>query len=369
MQVEVLAAGGLGDAEAERWRRALDVDGRPVHPMLSPDFAMAVGRVRTGAGVAVLSSGDLHGWLAFEQRGRGIGEVVGKGFTDVGGIPTEPGFPRPDNHQLLRACGLGVWRVVQADPWSGPLAGAGPGRGRTPGAWVLGHAPNPVIDLSDGYQAHLAHLRRHAPASLRTLRKHERRLERESDPVRYVFEERDPRVVETMLRWKTAQYRASGWTDPLAAARGAELTRALAALRTPACTGAVSVLYLGDEPAAIALTLRSQTAMTCCITSYNLRHATHSPGTVLLSRIIESAAGLGIATIDLGEGDQEYKQAVMTEQLALPHGLLWRPGPTAAACLAHDTAGAAARDFITARPRLRTATRAALRRYGSLRGR
>jgi CelD/BcsL family acetyltransferase involved in cellulose biosynthesis len=368
MDVEVLPAAALGEAEAERWRRALAEDGRPVHPLLSPDFATAVGRIRPEARIAVLRAGDRHGWLAFEPRGRGVGEVVGKGFTDVGGLPTEPGLPRPDYHQVLRACGLAVWRVVQADPGAGPLAGAASPDGAPPGTRVLGHTPNPVIDLSAGYQAHLAHLRRHAPASLRTVRKHERRLARDTAPVRYVFEELDPRPLEAMLRWKTAQYRASGWTDPLATARGRDLTRSLAALRSPGCTGAVSVLYVGDEPAAIALTLRSQNAMTCCITSYNQRHAAHSPGTVLLGRIIESAAGLGIATVDLGEGDQEYKRAQMTEQLALPHGLLWRPGLTAAACLTQDTAGAAARDFITSRPRLRRGTHAVLRRYGALRG-
>ena len=366
MQVEVLPAAALGDAEAARWRHALADGGSPVHPLLTPDFAAAVGRIRPGAGVAVLRAGDRHGWLAFEPRGRGVGEVVGKGFTDVGGLPTEPGLPQPDYRQLLRACGLGVWRVVQADPQAGPLTG--PLTAPPPGARVLGHAPNPVIDLSAGYQAHLAHLRRHAPASLRTVRKHERRLARDTAPVRYVFEERDPRLLEVMLRWKSAQYRASGWTDPLAAARGGDLARSLATLRSPGCTGAVSVLYLGDEPAAIALTLRSHNAMTCCITGYNQRHAAHSPGTVLLGRIIESAAGLGLATVDLGEGDQEYKRAQMTEQLALPHGLLWRPGVTAAACLARDTAGVAARDFITSRPRLRSGTRAVLRRYGALRG-
>ncbi|MFC1418059.1 GNAT family N-acetyltransferase [Streptacidiphilus cavernicola] len=366
MDVELLPASALGEAEAARWRRALAEGGRPVHPVLSPDFATAVGRVRPEARIAVLRDGDLHGWLAFEPRGRRgvVGEVIGKGFTDVGGLPIEPGLPVPDCHQLLRACGLAVWRLVQADPGAGPLTGPPP-----PGTRLLGHAPNPVIDLSAGYQAHLAHLRRHAPASLRTVRKHERRLARDDDaPVRYVFEERDPRLLEVMLHWKNAQYRASGWTDPLAAARGADLARSLAELRSPGCTGAVSVLYLGDEPAAVALTLRSQNTMACCVTGYNQRHAAHSPGTVLLGRIIESAADLGIATVDLGEGDQEYKQALMTSQLALPHGLLWRPGITAMACLARDSAGSAARDFITSRPRLRSGTRATLRRYGALRG-
>ncbi|WP_310726034.1 GNAT family N-acetyltransferase [Streptomyces sp. N2A] len=366
MDIEVLAAGALGGVRAERWARALSAPGRPAHPVLSPDFARAVGGVRPAARVAVLESDGRCGWLGFEERGHGVGEVIGKGFTDVGGLLCEPGLPRPDYRAVLAACGLAVWRFVQAEPAGPPLGGAG--TAVPPGVRPLGRVPSPLADLSEGYEAHRTAVRRRSPASAKTLRKHENRLARGEVPVRYVFDERDPRLLGTMLRWKSAQYRASGWSDPLAAERGTELARVLAGLRTPTCTGALSVLYLGDEPAAMQLTLRSATVLTCCVTAFDHRYAAHSPGTVLLGRVIATAAELGVTTVDLGTGDSEYKQAFTTEERTLPQGLLWRPTLVAGGALLHDAAERTARDFITARPWLRSRVRGALRRYGTLRG-
>ncbi|WP_199881437.1 GNAT family N-acetyltransferase [Streptomyces sp. CB03911] len=224
-----------------------------------------------------------------------------------------------------------------------------------------------MIDLAGGWEQHAALLRSQAPASAKQLAKQRRRLARGGEHVRYVFDEGDPRALETLLGWKAEQYRRWGRADPLASHRGRELARALARSRQADCTGVVSVLYVGGEPAAIQLSLRSASVLALCIGAYAPRYAPHSPGIILLDEVIRSAADLGVTTVDLGEGDQPYKQAVMTRMTHLPHTVLWRARPTGTTALARLRATAAADDFITARPALRARTRTALHHYGRLR--
>ena len=84
MPISVVRPAELGSAEITRWRSFQDRTDLLANPFLSPDFAIAVGRYRPGARVAVLSDGpDITGFLPFERRGLGLGTPIAAGLTDL----------------------------------------------------------------------------------------------------------------------------------------------------------------------------------------------------------------------------------------------------------------------------------------------
>ncbi|MCZ9338493.1 GNAT family N-acetyltransferase, partial [Streptomyces sp. TRM76130] len=92
---------------------------------------------------------------------------------------------------------------------------------------------------------------------LRTTLAKERRLGRQVGDVRFVFDERDPAALRTLMAWKSAQYRRTGRRDRFAQRWITGLVGRLAGTRAPECTGTLSVLYADGQPVAAHFGLRS----------------------------------------------------------------------------------------------------------------
>jgi CelD/BcsL family acetyltransferase involved in cellulose biosynthesis len=364
VHIEVLRPADLTTDQISRWRAAHAADPLLAHPMWSPDFVLAAAELRPATTrVAVIrDEAGRHGWFAFERRGRaGLGQAAGYGLSDAQGMTYEPGLRVPAA-ELLRACDLPLWRFTALHDRA--MCFEEPARGR----FVLGRTPNPVVDLSGGWDPYLADLRRRSRSTLPRLRRYERRLA-ERAPLRFVFAEDDPAMLETMFRLKSEQYRRKGYPDRLADRGTTDLVRHLTHRRSPTCAGALSVLYTGDEPAAFWWSVRSDTVLVARVTVYAPEHSRWSPGLVLLLKVLEHVAGLGIRLVDLGTGDQAYKQTLMTRMARPAEGEIVRAHPAAYAHLAVASGSRALRDFITERPALRAQVQDGLRRFGQWRTR
>jgi CelD/BcsL family acetyltransferase involved in cellulose biosynthesis len=110
VQITVIRPEELGAAEIAAWHSMQARSAPLANPFLSPEFAIAVGRVRPAARVAVLAEGqDITGFFPFERRSLGGGAPIAAGLTDCQGLIHAPGTewqPR----MLLRACGLSAWQ-------------------------------------------------------------------------------------------------------------------------------------------------------------------------------------------------------------------------------------------------------------------
>src|SRR5512146_1462755 len=172
------------------------------NPFLSPEFAMAVGRFRPGARVAVLSEGQsITGFFPFERRRLGGGVPICGWLTPCQGVISAP-EAEWDPRELLRGCRISAWRFDNLVPDQKPFA-----------PYHSAIVPSAMIDLSDGFEAYYAKLRVKSSRFCREIERRARKLERELGELRVVPDSRDTNVLRTLLAWKSEQYRQTNHVD------------------------------------------------------------------------------------------------------------------------------------------------------------
>jgi CelD/BcsL family acetyltransferase involved in cellulose biosynthesis len=355
LRISVVRPGELGPDELARWRE-LHGDPEQTNPFLSPEFAVCVGRVRPGARVAVLEEGPrIVGFFPHERGGLRVGRPIGAGLSDCQGLVHEPGL-RWDPRALLRACDLDVWSFDHLLAGQGPLV-----------PYHRVRRPSPVIDVSDGYDRWLQDRRRAYKGTITDMGRKQRKLTREQGALRFDFDAPDPGLLDLLMRWKSAQYRRTGRSDRFARPATVRLVRDLLQTRAPSCSGTLSVLYAGQRPVAVNLSLRSGPTLACWFPAYEVALSRYSPGLLLHLFLVEAAAAAGLRRLDLGKGDEEYKAVLGNQAHMVAEGCLARPSPVAVAWRLQHAPRRYATEFVLARPALRGTARQLLRRVGRLR--
>ncbi|CAL9339001.1 hypothetical protein SUDANB58_00226 [Streptomyces sp. enrichment culture] len=357
-RILVLGPHELSPDDHKVWRGIREESGAPANPFLDPEFTAAVGRVRPGARVAVLTQdGVAAGFFPFERGPLGQGRAIGLGVSDSQGAVLRPGVGL-DPRVLLRACGLSSWEFDNLEAGQRVF---------------VPHADeelaSPVVDLGDGFERYRERLRERSPGFLRQVLAKERKLARQAGEVRFVHDARDPQALRALMRWKSAQYRRTGRRDRFAQEWITELVELLARGEVPECRGVLSVLYAGGRPVAAHFGLCSRTVLSWWFPAYDRAYGRYSPGLVLHLRMLEAAAARGIERVDLGSGPARYKDSFKTRDDVVYEGAVVRPGPGGAAYLLGREPARAARRFVRGRPRLAGAAAGTLTRLGRLRDR
>lgn len=345
------------------WHEAMDESPEYANPFLSPEFAAGVGVQRAGARVAVLrEDGEPVGFLPYERSAFGVGRAIGLGLSDCQALVHRPGVTW-DTHELLRACGLSVFEfdhLVDAQKPFGP--------------YVTGTFASPVIDLAyddsdsrSGDGCYAEWLRGAYPGQAKTTLKKERRLARDVGELRFVFDERDPRMLRRLMRWKSAHYRQTGRMDRFARPWIVDLTGHLFRLREEHFTGVLSVLYAGDRPVAAHFGPRSRTVLAAWFTAYDPELHRYSPGLMMHLRMTEAARRKGVQLIDWGRGEKEYKNWLKTRELHVGEGFATRPHPVSAAYRTWRRPVRGLRNTVLAHPALRAPADRLLKTAGTLR--
>jgi CelD/BcsL family acetyltransferase involved in cellulose biosynthesis len=359
--VTVYRPGELTAADRAAWtalQSTAHLHGAPelANPFLSPEFALALGRCRRGVRIAVVrESGEPAAFFAYQRSATGVGRALGLGVSDSQGVVHRPGFAW-DARRLLRACGLAVWEFDHLVQGQAAFETGASGR-----------FPSPVVDTLDGWDAYLAHLHARAPKFLGTTLAKERRLQRRVGEVRYVHDERDPEMLRTLMRWKSAQYRRTGRSDRFAQEWIVRLVEQLLHTRTDSFTGLLSVLYADGRPVAAHFGPRSERIIANWFPAYDPEFAKYSPGLLLQLKIAEAAAAEKIAYIDLGRGQKEYKDALKTREIMVSEGWVMRRHPVAFGHRAHRAPLRALRNTVVERPELFERADKLLKRMGEIR--
>ena len=313
MIADVVRPAELGGADVDAWRRVQRSSDVMGNPFLAPEFAAAVAEVRPAAQVAVLREGSATCFFPFERHRLGMARSIGAGMSDCQGVVAPPDMAL-DGQALLRACGLRLWRF---DHLLGHQASV-----LAPGA---AQVPSALIDLQDGFEAYLADRRAVSKTLVSTAERKARKLEREVGPLRFVADDRDHVLVDRVVAWKRDQYVRTGVHDVLAAPETGVLLHRLLDARSDTFSGLLSVLYAGDHPVAVHLGLRTPTVVAWWLPAYDPAFARYSPGLTLLLRLAAWAAGTGVRWIDLGKGDEPYKDRFRSADTHVADGILALP--------------------------------------------
>lgn len=349
----------LGAAEVEAWRRFQRQTTSLASPFLGPELAAAMSRHRPNVFVATLHDGpELVGFFPFERHRLGLGRALGYGATDYQGVIHAPGFEwhGPD---LLAACNLSVWEfdhlVVDQVPRFGPQ--------------VIEHRASPTIDLRNGWEAWQEERRKASSSRMKKARQYERKLGNEVGEVRFELDSRRPEHLDLLMRWKSDQYVRTGRRDRFEQPWLVETVRELFDRRDAGFFCLLSTMYVGDQPAALYLALRSHDVLAGWFPAYDIELARLSPGLVHLHNLARLAADDGVRLFDLGAGEADYKETFKSFDATVARGELRRPTAAAALRRMQTTPRRVVTDFVLSRPRLRVAARQTLNRMGDLRSR
>ena len=312
MQVRVVRPCELGDSERAAWRACQRTDQTLASPFLSPEFALAVDSARDDARVAVVDDlGDRGvGFFAFSIDDVGGGAPIGATICDAQAFVAQPAAEW-DARELVRACGLQSWRFDHLVSTQAPFA---------PFHDAL-HA-SPVADLGEGHDAYLQAVRARSKDVLAQTARRRRKLDREIGDVVFEWDDIDAATLDTLLTWKSAQYRETGVWDRFDQPWIVDVVRALASTRSEGLTGITATLRAGDELVAVHFGLLGHDRLAWWFPAYDPRFASYSPGLLLLLDLVADSAARGLRLVDLGRGEHHYKLRVATASYDVAEGVV-----------------------------------------------
>jgi CelD/BcsL family acetyltransferase involved in cellulose biosynthesis len=341
MPVHLIRPDELSQSEIAAWHIMQRETPSLNNPFLSPEFAIAAGRSRPSAEVAVLTAGQsITGFFPFERRGLGLGAPIGGWLSPCQGVIHAPGAEW-DPQDLLCTSRLSAWRFDNL------VAGQEPLR-----PFHTAMTAAPVIDLSGGFDAYYAKLQVRAPRFCRELARKSRKLCREAGDVRLVADCDDPSVLAKLMAWKSEQYRRTDHVDRFELPWVRELLHTLLATRETNLSGLLSVLYAGGQPVAAQFGLRSGNLLVGWFTGYDHRFGKYSPGTIQLVRMADELAAAGIHTLHMGKGAMAYTQTVKSHDIYTAEGTVTSRSALGVAYRLRGAATRGAVSMVREHPRL-----------------
>jgi CelD/BcsL family acetyltransferase involved in cellulose biosynthesis len=321
--VRIVRADALTCAETDAWRAIQSDEPAFANPLFGPDFAQAVGRVRSDVAVAVFRrDGASVAFFAHHRRPSGFGRPIGAPFSDYHGLiaRADEGLSGPE---ALRAMGLAAFRH------SGLVDPAGIFEGLDDGPAAF------AIALTDGPDAHLEAARAASPKKFKNWRRLRHRLEEDFGPLR-LRPSRDAADFEQLLNWKREQFVRTGVQDVLKPDWVDALMHDLFQTDTPHLSGLMLTLHAGDTLVGGHFGIRSGDIYHPWIASTAPELAALSPGQAFLDQAIRAMPGLGLRIYDLGPGHDHYKRPFASTSQTLRAGLTSAPGVRGRISLAAD---------------------------------
>ena len=173
-------------------------------PLLGPDFAEAVGRVRSDAAIAVFRrNGRAVGFLPHHRRPGGLARPIGAPFSDYHALIAEPDLNAED---ALRVAGLREYRFAALIDPHGAFASAQSRADEGHSIVVEGTGETAGADYMEV-------LRAGSPKRFKNVRRLDHKMDREVGAVSLIAPDQDPTAFETMFAWKREQFARTGLHD------------------------------------------------------------------------------------------------------------------------------------------------------------
>jgi CelD/BcsL family acetyltransferase involved in cellulose biosynthesis len=321
----------LTSRELDAWHSLRAANPALDSPYFHPGFAEAVhasGRevqvvVHTDAADEVVGLLPCH-------RDRSVLTPVGWPGSDFQGPITAPGVAFPA--QGLLAGGV---RGFEFDHLVEESAGFEP--------WIETRRPSPFLDTTGGMEGYLGRASRSGKDNMGQARRRAAKAEREHGTMKFVAESLDQDALDRLVQLKRDQYAATDAKDYFAEpGRRALLTRLLHTCDA-SFGGVLSTLHVGPKLVAAHFGLRSGGVLHWWFPVYDPAFANLAPGWMLLRELVLAAPDMGVARIDLGRGEDEYKRRAKTGETMVCQGIVTKNSALRVLRRARDTTIAAAK--------------------------
>lgn len=306
----------LDESVVSRWLALLVTDPLYHSPYFHPAYTQAIARARDDVYLLLAEHNNrICGILPLHHTSQRT-TVIGEGLTDYQGwIRDETELP--DCDIAFRQTGIhrldfnhvpAEFAEFQNYVWKG--------------------SRSLTMDLSGGYGAYQQKLQTGREASLfKKIDTSVRKLGNKVGPVRFVWHSAEQRDLNALLAGKSDQFvRTLGeHADIFRTTWIRESVEMLHSAQAPLFAGVLSGLYAGDVLIAAHFGIRSGKTLHYWFPWYDTRYAEYSPGLILLARCADAAAEQGLTMVDLGRGEQAYKQRFATGSIALSEGVITVP--------------------------------------------
>jgi CelD/BcsL family acetyltransferase involved in cellulose biosynthesis len=296
MTLTVLNARELTPSHWERWtylqRNNPDLDS----PYFCADYFKIIASLREDVFVAILGPKDEPTvFFPFQRRRLGFGQPVGSRLSDFHGVIAlrDAAFDVPE---LMRASGLVSWEFHALLVSQAPFA-----------SYHAETYDSHYLDTSGGLKGYEASIHRPGSQQRQKLRSYLRKATEKFGKVELVPHVADPKVLDMLLDWKSAQYRESQTVDNFSYDWMRQLMHRIHAHQGEDFAGMLSALYFGDEIAAVHMGMRSRTVWHWWIMRHEEKFNEFRPGMLQMYLTTDQAPRYGVKRLDLGYGDEGYK--------------------------------------------------------------
>lgn len=313
LQCETISPAALTAADRDAWISLAQATGL-ASPLLHPDFAIAVAKVRDDVRVALYRDRKgLAGVFAYHRRPGGFARPIGAAFSDLHAILTRPDIDQPVA-ELLRLAGISRARfpAVYTGNAASPegMEPVGPSQ-----ATILHSTPEALIE----------ELRAEHPKKFKDLRRRLRRLEEDHGPVEIAVSTDRVALVQ-LMSWKRAQFRATGKHDVLAPKWASDLMHTLFDADAGEVKGCLITLSVGGRVIAAEFGPEAHGTFHPWLAAYDEAMSPYSPGHLLVYQLIEAMPQLGLARYEMGTGHEDYKKYFTNHTTHLHSGMVRAPG-------------------------------------------
>ena len=296
------------------WKTIRHCNPELANPYFAVEYLQAVASVKENVFVGVMEeSAEVVGFVAWEEKGRGIAGPVGARLSDYQGLIISQQQTWSAD-ELMRACGIKVWDFdhllkSQLSPSS---------------SFVVTHF-SPTIDLANGYQEYLQQMKQRGVKRLFQFQRKQRKFERELGPLDFQLHVDDDIAFEKVIEWKNQQCRATGVPEFMSWPWVRGMLEQIRTIRGDDFSAMLSVLGHEGEIVAAHFGIKSREVIHWWFPVYNHGYGKYSPGGILLLKLMEAASAEGIKSIDLGKGDDVYKESFANGGVEIAEGSFMLP--------------------------------------------
>jgi CelD/BcsL family acetyltransferase involved in cellulose biosynthesis len=310
LSFEVLRPQQLTDGLRESWN-ALRASGSHFRsPFFSPRFIEAVSNFVDDIEISIATRGkDLVAVFPFQRHRGRIAHPVGFGINDAHGLISNS-LSSATLIDMLRASGLNSFPFHASPLECSNIQEFEFGRTRS---FLADLTVDPL-----GYE----HFLRSTSHTIDRQGQKTRRLAREEGELRFEFDCRDPQMLQHLLDLKAAQYRRTHIFNILGVPWIRQLVQHLHQENEHDVRGILNVLYAGDKPVALHYGIVEGDLLHYWFPVFDPKYSYGSPGTQLFLEVANTAVNLGYTAIDMGYGEQPYKEKLTNVITEMSYGLV-----------------------------------------------
>jgi CelD/BcsL family acetyltransferase involved in cellulose biosynthesis len=307
VKCETLPAQELGSARLCAWDQLLAQAPIYKNPNLSPWFIMALAPHRPIQVGMVWDQDRLLAVLPFHVVDDDKSEALALGVSDHHGPLFHHNWHLP-YLEIYRLLGIKEYRFdnLLAHP---QIEGVN---------WQPSH----LINLAKGEAGYRWELRNRGSGLWQKMQRRLCKLEREVGSVTFVPQLQSHELLDMLILWKSRQFRRTHVSDDFDLFWNRPFLHELLETDERSCKGLLSGLFADSKPLALHMGTCSPQVLQTCYTAYDPAYAAYSPGALLSFHKVKYCLEEGIPLIDLGKGDEAYKQRWSNDRLWVAEGRL-----------------------------------------------